>query len=157
MSKKEIISWSFPEYAVPQRKKTWYIWAVIAFIALLLYAILTANFLFGLIIIMVTIILFIYHHKEPLEIQFIINRDGIEVGNKTYNFKELKKFWLIYEPPEVKNLYIDFKSTIKPTLVIPLLGQNPLQVRKILKEHLDEDLEKESESTSEALARVLKI
>ena len=157
MKKEILISWEFPEYTVPKRKKSWYVWAILSFTLLLLYAVLTANFLFGLIIIMTTIILFLYHHKEPLNVRFVITPDGISIDDKNYSFKELKKFWLIYEPPEVKNLYFEFKSSFKPMLVIPLLDQNPIKVRKILKGYLEEDLEKESESTIEALARVLKI
>ena len=69
---------------------------------------------------------------------------------------EIKKFWIIYEPPAIKNLHLEVKSVFKPNLIIPLQNQNPVEVRKFLKEHLEEDLEQESESTIEALKRVLK-
>ncbi len=154
---KALISWSFPEYTIPDRKKSWYVWAAIIFIALLLYAVLTANFLFGLIIIMITIIMFIYHQRESSLIQFAVTPRGIGLGARFYEFNELKKFWLVYDPPAVKNLYLDFKSSIKPTLVVPLQNQNPVRVRKILKEYLEEDLNKEGEGALEALERVLKL
>ena len=157
MPNQKIISWKFPEYTSPERSRSWYFWAILFFLGLLLYSVLTANFLFGLIIIIFTIILFMHHHKEPQEIKAEISDDGVKIGERLYDFKEIKKFWLIYEPPEVKNLYLDFDSFFRPTLVIPLLNENPLAVRDFLKEYVTEDLEKESESTSAALARVLKI
>ncbi len=154
---KNLISWNFPEYTTPERTKSWYIFAILFFIALLLYSVFTANFLFGLIIIMLVIIMFILHNKEPLEINFEITKDGIKIDDQKYDFSSIENFWLIYDPPQVKNLYFKFKSTFKPTLIIPLLNQNPLKTREILKEYLLEDLDKESESTTEALARVLKL
>ena len=157
MPNKTLVEWSFPEYTNPDRKKGWYVWAIIIFVLLLLYAVLSANFLFGLIIIITAIILFIYHYKESLEVSFSIAPQGIIINNRTYSFKDFKKFWLVYEPPAVKNLYFQPKSSLKPTMIIPLQNENPVKIRKILKEYLEEDLEKEGEGTVEALERVLKI
>jgi len=154
---KNLISWKFPEHTTPNRSKKWYIWTTLFFLAMLLYAVLTANFLFGLIIIMLVIIMFILHNKEPLEIEFKITQNGIEINNEKYSFKDLENFWVVYEPPHVKNLYFKFKASFKPTLIIPLLDKNPIKVREILKEYLLEDLDKESESNVESLARVFKI
>lgn len=153
----EQISWSFPDYQKPARSRQWYIWTSILFFAMLAYAIFTANFLFGLIIIMAAVILFINNNKKPAEIKLTLSIDGVDIQSHHYDFKEIEKFWLLYEPPEVKNLYLSFKSSLRPTLSIPLLNQNPLIVRNFLKNHLTEDLAKENESTSEALARVLKL
>lgn len=156
-SSKNLLSWNFLEYPNHERQKSWYVYTVLVFLAFLVYAVLTANFLFGLIIIMVTIILFINHNKEPRELAFTIMGTGIMIEDKFYYFKDIKKFWLLYEPPEVKNIYFEFKSSLTPTLMIPLNNQNPLTVRQILKEHLLEDLAKENESTAETLARYFKI
>ena len=106
-------------------------WTIIIFILLILYAVLTANFLFGLIIIMVAILMFVYHYKQVEDIKFSITQQGIEVNNRAYNFSDFRKFWLVYEPPAVKNLYFQFKSFVRPILVIPLQNQNPVKVRKI--------------------------
>lgn len=157
MSPTTLLSWQFPEYTAYNRKKSWYVWAGVFFLGLLCYAIFTANFLFGLIMIMAAIILFVSHNKEPQNLNFALLEKGIAIEDKIYAYAEIKKFWLLYEPPEVKNIYFEFKSSFKPILVIPLENQNPLKVREILKKYLAEDLEKENESTSEALARVLKL
>jgi hypothetical protein len=157
MSNTTLVSWTFPEYTQHQRKKGWYVWATLIFLALLAYAIFSANFLFGLILILVVIILFTYHHREPLEINFEISGDGILIGERQFDYKDFKKFWLVYEPPAIKNLYLEQTSPFKPVIVIPLQNENPVKVRKFLKEVLTEDLEKESESTTEALGRIFKI
>lgn len=156
-SEQNNLSWNFLEYTPHQRQKSWYVIASFIFLAFLAYAILTANFLFGLIIIMVAILIFVNHNKEPEELTFSIVQNGIMVDDRLYRFKEIKKFWLLYEPPEVKNIYFEFKSGLTPVLMIPLNDQNPLVIRKILKENLVEDLEKENESTADALARYFKL
>jgi len=105
---------------------------------------------------MFTLIIFLHSTKKPDKVSLAITEDGLEVGNNFYLYKEIKKFWIIYEPPDVKNLYFDFKG-LRPTLIIPLENKNPVQIRKILLDYLDEDLEKEDESLSEYLGRKLKI
>ncbi|MCH7492666.1 hypothetical protein IID19_03715, partial [Patescibacteria group bacterium] len=62
-----------------------------------------------------------------------------------------------YEPPEVKNLYFDFKTGIRPSISISLESQNPVNIRKKLLEYLEEDTEKENESFSDGLSRMLKL
>lgn len=151
------ISWDFPTYVNPDRNKKWYFFATIIFLALLLFSILTANFLFALIVIIATVLMFIYHHKDEEKIEFKISIKGIDINDQHYDFSELKNFWLIYEPPAVKNLYIKTKSFTKPNLVIPLQNQDPNEVRKFLKEYLEEDLAKEGEETLQVLERILKL
>jgi len=42
-------------------------------------------------------------------------------------------------------------------LVIPIQGENPVNIRSFLRQYLEEDLEAEAEPFSEALGRLLKI
>ena len=152
-----LINWSFPELEKPERSKRWYIWTTLIGLLLLVFAVVSQNFLFGLIIILVAIILFAYHHKEIENVEFAILDDGIIVGEKFFRFSEIKNFWIIYEPPYVKNLYFEFKSSIKPRLTIPLNDINPVKVREILLEFLEEDISKETEPLSESIGKRLKL
>lgn len=152
-----LISWTFPEFIKHQRSKWWYVITFTLSALLLIYTIISANWLFALIIIMIDVILVILQHKEPMEVDFLITKKGVQMDQKFLPYKELDKFWLIYEPPSIKNLYLVTKSKLRPRLSIPLGDINPLKVRQILLEYLDEDLSKEDEPTSEALSRILKI
>ncbi len=126
-------------------------------LGLLVFSLVTLNFLFAVIIIISAIVIFFNDVKEPIEVNFYIGEGGILLGRKFFGYKELSSFWLIYEPKEVKNLYFSPKSFIKPLLSIPLLDQNPLKVREFLLQYLEEDLEKEEEPVSEQLGRRFKI
>lgn len=150
-------SWEFPEFIKYQRNAAWYVTAFLIGGLFLVYAIWTYNFLFAFIIIMLGFIIILYIIKEPITIRFKITEDGLELNHHFYPYKEIKAFWVIYEPPEVKNLYFEFKSAIKPKFSIPLLAENPLEIRKMLLKYLNEDLEKEEESTTDLLERKFKL
>jgi hypothetical protein len=130
---------------------------IIIGVFLLLFAIFTANFLFAMIIIIAAVILFLRHNEPAKNIIFTIYEDGIRVGNKFYEFKEIKDFYVIYEPPEVKSLYFEFKSVLQPRLQISLEDMNPIKVREILLDYLEEDLDQENEPLSDGLGRMLKL
>ncbi|MFA5076189.1 MAG: hypothetical protein WC480_02100 [Patescibacteria group bacterium] len=153
----ELMTWSFSEFVQYERSRGWYIGAIIIMALLLLYSVLVANFLFALIVLITAIILFLRSSNEAKEIKFSIFEDGIMVGEKFYNYKEIQNFWLIYEPPVVKNLYFSFGSILLPRVQIPLQDRNPVKVRQILLKYLNEDLTKENEPFSDAMSRLLKL
>lgn len=151
-----LASWDVPEIDKYERKKSWYLIASLIFLLLLIYAIFTANFLFAIIIIFITMILYLQEKHETVITTFDITPDGLIIGDKFFAYKEIKNFYIIYEPPEVKKLYIVFKNFLKPRLGIPLLDQNPVKIREILTKYLDEDLEKEYEPLTDKIGRIFK-
>ncbi len=152
------ISWEFSEHNTYTYSKKWYLIAFIVLLLFLLYAFLTTNFLFALIIIMFGIIIMLNHYRQPQRIKFVIDERGIQLGSKQYNYKDLNSFWLIYEPEQkIKALYFSFNSPWRPRLLIPLEKQNPLEVRAFLRQYLKEDLDQTEEPFSDFLARFFKI
>jgi hypothetical protein len=152
-----LMNWTFPEYNQPLRSKLWWLAFIIVSLLLLFFAILGSNFLFGLIVVMVASMIIFRHYHQPHDVEFSITKTGLVVDKRAYLWSDLEKYWLVFEPPEIKNLIIDFKSSIKPHLNIPLGAQNPLRVREVLGKYLTEDLEQESEPTTDALGRLLKL
>lgn len=154
----EIISWEIPEYQKHTRNKLWYILFGIIGIAMIIYAITTANFLFAIILIISSFILIINDSRNPQNVLVTIANEGVIVGRKFYDYDDIKNFSIVYKPTVgVKNLYIDFKSSTKHHLSIPLLDINPLFLRDNLSKYLEEDLERVDETTSESLAKILKL
>lgn len=150
-------SWTFPEFSSPKRERSWYIWIIIISFSVLIWSIITANYLFALIIIIVAII-FIFQNRRPAQlIECRLKEDGIETGQNFYAYEDIKNFWIVYRPPEIKAIYVDFKSALKPTLTIPLESQNPLKIRETLKKYIEEDLEKDDEPSADSIARTFKL
>ncbi len=154
---KEFFSWKFPEYMRYDRGFLWYASSLLLSIILIAYAIFSGNFLFAFIIVMVMIITLMHSVKEPAEVECSVYEEGIKVGNKFFPWKEFKHFWIAYDPPEVKKLFLDFQSAFRPHLSIELQNQNPLDIRETLLQYLEEDLERDSESTLEELGRLFRL
>lgn len=151
-----LAGWKIPEYTKHERGRRWYLWAGIVFALFLAYAIYTLDFLFAVILILAAVIIFIRAREEPMEIDFNIFEKGIGIGKKFYTWKDFICFYIIYEPPEVKNLYFNLKG-LRSRLSIPLNNQNPVRVREILLKYLVENLDEEREPLSEEYERFLKI
>jgi hypothetical protein len=154
---KVLAEWTIPEYIKYRRTLTWWIVAGGIGIALLIHALVTSNFLFVIILLLIGLIVFVHERRHPDDIEFMILEGGIAFGDRFYAYKELKSFWIIYEPPATKLLYLETDHVFRKELPIHLEEQNPLLVRKVLLNFLDEDLDREEESTEERLARLFRL
>lgn len=148
-----IEEWEVKEYEHYTHPMAWYVIMGSIGSLLLLYSIITGNLLFSAIIILSGIILFLQNNQSAQTVPVAITDLGIVIGNRFYGYKELDSFFLVYQPPQVKILFIETKSSLRPMLRIPLLDQNPIALRGTLRKYLKEDLDKEEEPASDKLAR----
>lgn len=152
-----LLRWNFQEFRHPHRSRNWWIMAGIISGLLVLYAVLTANFLFALIILIGVVLLINEYRRSPRRLECQITVSGVAVGKKFWRYNELQNYWIAYHPPEVTNLYILPKNPLDPRVAVPLTNMNPLKIRQLLNKYLEEDLSREDEPTSEALTRLLKL
>jgi hypothetical protein len=101
--------------------------------------------------------LVLHAKRDPAELACQIFEDGIQIGSKFYEWDEIKKFRLVYQPPTAKWLYVDLKSVFLTDFSVPLGDQNPLDIRQILKTYLEEDLERQYETLSDRANRWFKL
>lgn len=153
----EIISWNFDEYDPEPRSNAWYVWFGIVLAGFLVQALVTANFLFAIILLLFAITLFLQKWRKPAKLHFGIAPSGVTIADQFHRMSELKEFWIAYNPPKVKVLYLQFESSFKPLIGIPLDVMDPLQVREILLEFLPENLDKEDEPFPDALSRIMRL
>ncbi len=154
----EIISWEVPEYEKHNRSRAWYLLFALISLGLLAFAVFTANFLFGIIIIIAGFVLILNDARHPHLVPIVVTSEGIVVGRKFYDYDTLLSFSIVYKPAEdVKRVYFEFKSRNRPRLSIQLQDVNPLFLRENLARYMTEDLERIDESLSEALTRALKL
>lgn len=153
----EIVSWTVDEYERHERGPLWYAIAFVVGVALVLYAMVSQNFLFAVIIVMSGVIIGLSTLREPRKILFQMTTRGVGLGGKFTPYKDFRSFWIYYEPPFSKNLYLDFSNPIVPHLKVSLEDQDPLEIRKALLEFLREELSQESEPLSDLIGKVLKL
>lgn len=145
--------WTIQEYEQHERGMPWYALMILLGLGMVIYGVMTGNFLFALIIILFAIILFLQSHQTPLQVVFQITELGVVVGGRFYPYSEFNSFYVIYQPPEVKTLFLETKSVFRPLLRIPLLDKNPVEIKHTLREFLPEDAEKEEEPLADRVAR----
>lgn len=136
--------WQAPEFDKKEKTKSWFILPGIITIALGIFALLTENILFLILIILGFFVFYIYANKEPRIIKFKINEKGIEMDDKLHEFDSLRSFWIFYDPPEQKELSFRSRKTLLPYVRIPLENENPNEIRKFLLKFLPEKHHRES-------------
>ena len=157
-NQENIINWQIPEYDSPKRNKKWYIIAIVIILAILAYSVITANYLFTIIMLIGSFMMFYYDRKEAPLIDFVLEEEGIVIGNKFYDYDEIKNFSIVYKPKEnIKNLYLTFNNNLRNRITIPLMDQDPLSVRRYILQYVDEDLDRNHEPVSESISRILKL
>ncbi len=152
-----VITWEIDESDRYRRGRAWYAIMILIGISLLIYAVASANFLFALLILMFALVIYLTSLKGPENQQVEISQDGIKVGEQFYPYRDVKRYWFVYDPPEVKNMYLDFKAVSRPLLSLPLMDQNPNQIRRVLGQYLPEDFEENEEPFMDFLGRILKL
>ena len=152
-----VLAWEAWEFAPVERSTRWYVLAAAAGLGMLIYALLTTNFVFALIIVMFAVIMLMRDLRKPGRVQAAITTEGIVFNNEFYPFAEIKDFSVIYEPPAVNNLYLGFNSRLTPVMSIPLDDADPNEIREQLLPFIFENLERDSESLTDTLARVYKL
>lgn len=152
-----LLEWTFPEFPAHVRSRSWYLGFLLTVIVFAGYAVFAKNYTFLMIIVLLALILVMRFRQPPLDVTFRLREEGAEVGNRLYAWTDMKDFWILYRPPEVKKLYLEFKAVGRPGLDISLENQNPIKVRQILSQHLVENTEREEEPVGDQLTRYLKI
>lgn len=155
MNKENNISWTINEHDRHKKERSWMFVFYIASACLLLYSVLTYNFLFAVIIILVILILILHSNEEPLKVNVELGDEGVRVGKKFHDYDEFEVFSIVYKPKqEIKNLYFEPKSSLSQRISIPLGSTNPIMVQEHLSKYLPEDTERTDPPLSEQLTRL---
>ncbi len=149
--------WEAPAWEFHPRGPRWYVIMSIIAIGFVIYAIVTGNFLFAFLIMLMAIMLVLSGSQSPQTVLIQIGENGLVIDGKFHEYKELSNFSIVYQPPETKVLYIEQASILRPRLRLFLEDQNPLEIRSHLKQYLEENLVLQEEHLSDIVGRLLKI
>jgi len=153
----EILSWQTLEHPQQNRSKRWYVSIAIIGALLVTYAVWTNNNMFAIIILLMGVLLLVQGLQKPNLITIYITTLGIAIGNDFYEYKDVKDFSVIYSPPYVKLLYIDFPGILNPNVSISIEDIDPNIVREALLPYAFENLDREEEDLTDTLRRVYKL
>ncbi len=126
------LEWSAPEYEYSPKSKEWYIMLGSVCVSLLIIAIYFKNLLMGVLIFTGGFTIAIMAGKKPKIVKIGIDTRGITMEKQMYSYKNIKSFWVEYEPPKRKEIILTLKEGIMPVVKIPLGKSNPNEVRKFV-------------------------
>ena len=152
-----LVAWEVDEFPQHARSRMWYILASLVSLGLIIYSVLTSNFLFAIIILMGGVLLFLSTFIQPERIPIVITSTGIVVGDMFYDYQSVRDFSIIYDPPDVKLLYLDFFALTHPLISVPLEDVDPNLVRARLLTFCVENLNRNEEGLTDLVRRVYKL
>jgi hypothetical protein len=151
-----LLEWDFPEFQQHERGRSWYLAFLTIIAGLSVLSFFLGNYTFIPVILLTSFIILIRLRRTPPPVHFAIREEGIEVSARFYSWREIKSFWVLYRPPEIKKLYLIIKGP-RPAMDIALVDQNPVKVRQLLSEFILEETDREEEPSGDQISRILKI
>lgn len=153
-----MVSWEIPEYTKYPHGRRWYVIAGILVLGILVYAIWSKNYLFGVLTVLVLLIIIMHEVKEPRKIFFGITEKGIVVDDRLLPHGSVERFWIVENERENEAaLFLDFKSMVRPRMSVPVSSELTGDVRDALGSYVAEDEEKSKIPFSDSFGRWFKI
>jgi hypothetical protein len=149
------ISWMSPEFRDYQKHPLWFVTFALVTALLVMYGIYTKSWTTSLAFLLMGIMGVVYASQKPRLLKVKVSGAGVQLQNLLYNYRIIKKFWIVYNPPEVKTLYLETSAYLNSIVKIELGNQDPTQLRNYLKQYLEEDLDQQ-ESIVDIISRKLK-
>lgn len=132
------ISWEAPSFYYNPQKR--YLSLLIA--ALLAGAVALLMFrrdaLTSVFLMLSSLVLLLYSNQKPTTSKITVNQAGVLVDDMMYYYKDLKSFWIEYNPGGPKELSIESKKWYLPYVKVLLNEQNPLELRSLMVSFLPE-------------------
>lgn len=140
----EPIRWQAHEHTHMERGSDWYIALGIVAVSIALTSVILGNTLFGILIIVASLVWGMMANLPRRTIQFEISERGIRAGEQFWRYENIIAFWVEEHEKDPPLLLVDTTKFMSPNLAVPLQNVDPKRVRAYLLEHVDEVPMKES-------------
>lgn len=152
-----LITWNFHEYEKHNRTMWWYVIFAVFIGLLLAYSIIASDYLFGVIVTLITIVFFLRHWYDPKELNCEIHPEGILIGSQFHHFRTIKQFSIVETDVGDYVLYIHRSVGFRNLMSVPIRGREHSEVRLILSQYLPQDTAHFRETIWDGLERLLKL
>ncbi len=88
--------------------------------------------------VLASLVLILYSTRRPEISRIHIDQGGVAIGNAMYYYKDLRSFWIHYNPGELKELSLEAKKWYMPYVTVSIENKNPLLIRSLLINFLPE-------------------
>lgn len=153
---KPVLTWTAPEFIRYKKGWLWYVIFVLVFGGGTVLAYIYSSWSFALVLLAFAVAYLLLERRYPKRIKIIISEMGIKVGNSIYQYNRIRAFWIIYNPPLTKTLYIKVHNEFLVDIEIQLDGQSPVDVQEFLLRKIPE-LEGKEEGFLKHLTRLFRL
>lgn len=132
------IFWEAPSFYYNPQKR------YLSMLVAALFAGATALFIFkydsltSIFLILSSLVLILYSTQRPTASKIMIDQRGIWIDEKIYYYKDLRSFWIEYNPGGSKELSIESRKWYMPYIKVLLNEQNPVEIRSLVINFLPE-------------------
>jgi hypothetical protein len=139
-----LLEWEADEYEFRPKGNKWFRNVGIAALVLFIFALVTQNWFFAILVAVATFVVFLYAVRPPKRVYCAITVEGIRIGRRVFDFHDLRSFWIFYSPYGAKEASIESKKTVMPYIRMPLGEIDPVAVRDQLLRFIKEEQHEES-------------
>lgn len=139
-----------------KRTRNWYIGMAVFFSAIVAINIVIKLYMSAIVTVLLAILVLTTATRKNKKFKVRFLALGLEVMDNFFPWSEFEKFWILYEPPALKKLYLKRRNRVISEVIIELGDENPLKIRDLLLPLLAEDKSKE-ESKIDLVTRTLKL
>lgn len=79
-----------------------------------------------------SLVLILYSNKRPEISKVVIDQRGVAVGETVYYYKDLRSFWIHYNPADLKELSLESRRWYMPYVKVSIEDKNPMVIRSLL-------------------------
>lgn len=151
----KIIEWQAPEFTEHEKNTSWHVIFTVIALLLIGYAVYIKSILSAITFVLLSILGWYFANKKPEIILYKLTSTGIVNSDTIIPYKNIKSFWIVYNPPLVKTLNFETTALLNRIVSIELGEQDPLKAREYLQNYITEDLDRE-ESLTDIISRKAK-
>ncbi|MEI7740962.1 MAG: hypothetical protein WCJ29_00480 [bacterium] len=147
-------AWQTPQEAKCVRSRTWWIIAIIIGLAFFIYALVSKNFAFAVMLVMFGVILMIAKQdSEPVDV--VIADQGILIGKTLYEYRNITEYTIV---PEADLLYFFIKGMLSSHTHVHLPDDiDHDDIRVVFRNRIAENPDRTTEPLVDSIAKRLKI
>jgi hypothetical protein len=138
-----LLEWYAPEHEYQPKSPKWFMSLAIIITILMGIFLVNGNVIAAITMALVGGLIYVIAQHKPSVMRYRILVEGPAVNDTLYHFKNLDSFNIIYEPGEVKTVILRSKKRLAPLVHLEIGDMDPVVIRDVLLEFLQEDQELE--------------
>src|SRR3989338_337435 len=102
------------------------------------------DMLLAIFLMLSSLVLVLYTNKKPDMSKISVDQTGISINDRVYYYKELKSFWIDYNPRGPKELSLEARKWYLPHIKVSLEQEDPLELRSLMINFVPERVHEQS-------------